>query len=72
MPLFWRFGAVVFGDLGNVSSDFSNDYFYHLKYSYGSGLRVALNKTEKLNLRLDYGIGRGHSQGFYFQLGEAF
>lgn len=71
-PLFWRFGAVAFGDLGNVSGELSNDYLYHLKYSYGSGLRFGLDKTERLNLRLDYGIGRGHSQGFYFQLGEAF
>ncbi len=45
--------------------------FDQLKYSYGGGLRVMLSKSEKLNLRLDYGIGE-QSSGFYFQLGEAF
>ena len=39
---------------------------------YGGGLRIALNQTERLNLRLDYGIGAGKSNGFYLQLGEAF
>jgi len=46
--------------------------FEHFKYSYGGGLRVALNQKEKLNLRLDYGLAKGGSQGFYLQLGEAF
>ncbi len=71
-PLFKRFGAVVFGNMGDVGhtpSDFSLD---GLKYSYGGGLRFALNKTEKLNLRLDYGVGKGDNSGIYLQLGEAF
>lgn len=71
-PLFWRLGAVVFGGIGNVSSHFEDSDFNYLKYSYGGGLRIALNKAERLNLRLDYGIGRGSNNGFYFQLGEAF
>jgi len=72
VPLFWRLGAAAFagiGDVGKSIADFGLDF---PKYSFGGGFRVALNKTEKLNLRLDYGIGRGHSNGFYFQLGEAF
>lgn len=72
VPIFWRIGAVVFGDFGNVASKLSDIDFQYLKYSYGGGLRVALNKTEKLNLRLDYGISAGSSNGFYLQLGEAF
>jgi outer membrane protein assembly factor BamA len=71
-PLFWRLGAVVFGGIGDVSGDHSQNQFNSLKYSYGGGLRIALNKTERLNLRLDYGAGRYSSHGFYFQLGEAF
>jgi len=71
VPLFWRFGAVAFGDIGNVAEKLSGINFQYLKYSYGGGIRIALNKAEKLNLRLDYGIGQG-SSGFYFQLGEAF
>ena len=72
VPLFWRLGAVGFAGMGNVGPELKSINFDYLKYSYGGGLRVALNKNEKLNLRLDYGIARKHSQGFYLQIGEAF
>jgi outer membrane protein assembly factor BamA len=71
VPLFWRFGAVGFAGLGNVSPELHDLNFDDVKLSYGGGVRIALNRAEKLNLRLDYGLGR-HSQGFYLQLGEAF
>ena len=71
IPLFWRLGAVAFGDVGNVGSTMSALNFENLKYTYGGGVRVALDRKEKLNLRLDYGITRS-SSGFYLQLGEAF
>lgn len=70
-PLFWRLGAVAFGDVGNVGANLSELNFQDIKYTYGGGLRLALNKSEKLNLRLDYGIAKA-SSGFYLQLGEAF
>jgi outer membrane protein assembly factor BamA len=72
IPLFWRIGAVGFADMGNVGSELKEVDLSHYKYSYGGGLRVALNQKEKLNLRLDYGLAKGGSQGFYLQLGEAF
>lgn len=72
IPLFWRIGAVGFADAGNVGPELKDIDFHHVKYSYGGGLRVALDQKEKLNLRLDYGIAKGSSQGFYLQLGEAF
>jgi outer membrane protein assembly factor BamA len=73
IPLYRRLGAVAFGGIGNVGSSFAVLNFEEMKYSYGGGMRFALSKSEKLNLRLDYGIGRGKkTQGFYFQLGEAF
>ncbi|HMH21440.1 MAG TPA: BamA/TamA family outer membrane protein [Puia sp.] len=70
--LIGRLGAVGFGDMGNVGGHVSDLNFQCLKYSWGGGLRIALNKTEKLNLRLDYGVSGGSSHGFYLQLGEAF
>jgi hypothetical protein len=42
-----------------------------LKPSLGSGLRYAIDKKEKLNLRLDVGFGH-HSYGLYFNITEAF
>ncbi len=67
-----RFGAVVFagtGDVGHTVTDYSLSC---LKYSYGAGLRFAVDKKEKLNIRLDYGVAGRHNNGLYFQLGEAF
>jgi len=71
VPLWWRFSAVGFGSIGNVGPELKDIDFQCLKYSFGGGLRIALNQKERLNLRLDYGIAQG-SQGFYLQLGEAF
>jgi outer membrane protein assembly factor BamA len=71
VPIAGRIGVVGFAGIGNVGAELKGIDFHCLKYSYGGGLRIALNKTEKLNLRLDYGLGQ-HSQGFYLQLGEAF
>ncbi len=71
-PLYKRFSAVVFGGTGTVGRTFADYSLRDLKYSYGGGLRIAVNKKEKLNIRLDYGIGQGSNNGFYLQLGEAF
>ena len=70
--IYKRLGAVAFGGAGNVSKDLSDYSVNDLKYSYGGGIRFALDKKEKLNLRIDYGIGQGKNNGFYLQLGEAF
>ena len=71
VPLFWRLGAVGFGGVGNVGPEVKDLNFQDCKFSYGGGLRIALNRSEKLNLRLDYGLAKV-SRGFYLQLGEAF
>ena len=71
IPVWWRFGVVGFWSIGNVAPELKDVDLQCLKYSFGGGVRIALNETERLNLRLDYGIAQG-SQGFYLQLGEAF
>ncbi|MBC7568211.1 MAG: BamA/TamA family outer membrane protein [Spirosoma sp.] len=74
IPLFWRIGAVGFAGVGNNGDRLTDLNLHDLKYSVGGGLRVALNRKERLNLRVDYGWGLGQSvsNGLYFQLGEAF
>lgn len=67
-----RFGLVAFAGFGNVAHTIDGLNLRNLKYSIGGGMRYALNKSEKLNLRIDYGIGKGINRGLYFQLGEAF
>ena len=66
-----RWGAVGFLGAGDVANSISNFNLKSIKPSYGAGIRFKLDKTENLNLRLDYGIGKGSSH-FYFTIAEAF
>lgn len=56
---------------GNVANTLTN-LSYHIKPNYGIGIRGWLNRSEKLNLRLDWGFGEKNIQGVYFTVGEAF
>ncbi len=69
MPVYKRFGVVAFAGLGKVYNPASVN-LDGLHYSYGAGIRVKVNKREKLNLRLDYALGDPHYSG-YFYLGFA-
>ncbi|MGZ4034836.1 MAG: BamA/TamA family outer membrane protein [Bacteroidia bacterium] len=71
VPLFWKFSMCTFGDIGNVYHS-REDLRSPLKYSFGEGLRIALLKKDKLNLRLDYGYYTKKNQGFYLNVGECF
>lgn len=73
VPVYKRLSAVGFAGTGDVAGRFSTVSLQRLKYSYGGGLRFAVNKNEKLHVRLDYGVGSGKgNNGFYVQFGEAF
>lgn len=69
--IFRRLGMVAFGGLGRVAANLSEFSFTGLKPSFGSGLRMAIDKSEKLNARLDFGFGT-QSHGVYLNLAEAF
>lgn len=71
LPLFWRFGAVAFAGLGGVAHTPTAFRFDAPEWSLGGGLRLLLNRDEKLNLRADFGVGRD-SFGFYVNAGEVF
>jgi hemolysin activation/secretion protein len=71
-PIYHWLKGVVFGGSGTVSHDIKAFEIQNVKSSFGGGLRIALSKKEKLNLRIDYGIGQGKNNGLYLQLGEAF
>jgi len=71
IPLFWRFGAVFFGGVGRVANQVEELTFDDLHFNYGAGIRFTLDAKEKLNLRLDVGVG-GKKTGFYLTFGEAF
>lgn len=70
--LFWRFGGVAFAGFGDVAPGLDEFRFNELKYVAGLGGRFQAMKDEKLNIRLDAGIGRGGQYAFYLSIKEAF
>lgn len=66
-----RLAFVVFVASGGTARDPSGFAVDQLHTAGGAGLRFALTPGDRLNIRLDYGVGRG-SSGFYITLGEAF
>lgn len=64
-----RHGVVVWGGAGNVFSKFNKFRWKETLPSYGLGYRWEFKN--RVNIRLDYGIGKGQSS-FYFNINEAF
>lgn len=67
--IYGRSGAVVWAGAGNVFPKFSEFEWSHTLPSFGVGYRWEFKS--RVNVRLDYGIGRGQS-AFYFNINEAF
>ncbi|WP_201986135.1 BamA/TamA family outer membrane protein [Hymenobacter rubidus] len=70
--LFWRLNGAVFGGIGQVGDSLDSFGEGGLKVAGGGGIRFQFNRHDRLNARLDYGVGRGGSSGVYFSIGEAF
>jgi outer membrane protein assembly factor BamA len=71
MPVWQRFGLAGFAGYGDVADKLRHFELESFKYSVGWGIRYLFNRAEKINLRLDFGYGKGSSQ-FYINLTEAF
>jgi outer membrane protein assembly factor BamA len=70
--LFWRLGGVAFAGFGDVAPGLDKFNLDELKYIVGLGGRFQAMKDEKLNIRLDAGVGRGGQYAFYLSIREAF
>ncbi|MEL6180898.1 MAG: BamA/TamA family outer membrane protein [Myxococcota bacterium] len=70
-PIYWRFGAVAFVSAGQARSELSDFGPDRIRVAGGGGVRFALIPRDRINLRLDYGVGPGETQ-FYFNIREAF
>lgn len=77
----WKhLGIVGFVSAGQVFEDAADFGLSEFRFSAGGGLRILLNKEQRTNIRLDYGIGFqenaagvGRKQrGFYITVNEAF
>jgi Omp85 superfamily domain len=67
----WRgIGGVVFGNINTVSEPKGN--IQYLNPAAGAGIRLALSKAQRINLRVDYAKGLNDNGGIYFHVTEAF
>jgi outer membrane protein assembly factor BamA len=71
-PLLKRVGVAAFYGAGSVAPRLGALKLGEARGAGGVGLRLALDTKEKINIRIDQGIGQGGSSGTYFTLGEAF
>ncbi|WP_190242750.1 BamA/TamA family outer membrane protein [Hymenobacter lapidiphilus] len=70
--LFWRIDGAVFGAVGQVAPNLDDYTIDGLRYAGGAGIRFRFNRLDRLNIRLDYGVGSGGNSGIIFAVGEAF
>ena len=70
-PIYWRFRGVTFLGAGDVAHRLDEWASNGLKVAGGGGLRFSLNEQERLNLRLDVGVGID-TWGAYLGISEAF
>lgn len=71
IPIWWRFGAVLFFGVGKVQHEMMEFFFRDLKYAGGFGVRFQLSKDKKINFRFDMGF-TPEGFNFYFNVLEAF
>ncbi len=69
--LLWRVSSVAFISTGTVAPHIRDFMMQNFQVAGGIGLRIALTKPDRLNLRIDRGWGPG-STATYFTVGEAF
>ena len=70
-PVYRIIGAVAFAGAGDVGPSAHHLDLFEYKPTYGGGIRLNLDKKNKLTLRLDAAFGY-QTHAYYFSIGEAF
>jgi outer membrane protein assembly factor BamA len=66
------FGGVLFANSTTASNPITGqDLFFSIAPAGGFGLRIKMNKKDRTNICVDYGIGRSFT-GIYFNIRETF
>jgi hypothetical protein len=66
-----RWGMVAFAGFGGIDEDLGGFDFTNPLPSVGAGLRFMLSEKNRLNLSVDYAVGKD-SDAWYFSVGESF
>jgi outer membrane protein assembly factor BamA len=64
--------GAAFASIGAVGTELHEIKRADLRYTYGTGLRVLVNKAKHLYARLDFAVSTQGDSGFYFRIADAF
>ena len=70
-PVWWRFGMILFGSVGQVAPQLDKLAVNSSKFAAGIGFRIDIIPEERMAVRFDLGFSKDGSQ-FYITFGEAF
>lgn len=71
-PIWKFFHGSFFLANGQVVPKWEAWHWQNQRYTYGAGLRVLVNRKERIFVRLDYGRSTDGSSGFYIRVNESF
>jgi len=71
-PIVWRFGAVLFGGVGQTAPTAESFTADEWVLAGGAGLRFAVSPSQRLNIRVDVGYSDDDGLNFYIGAMEAF
>ncbi|WP_081413831.1 BamA/TamA family outer membrane protein [Eisenibacter elegans] len=69
--LWKRLGAAVFSNVHSVTEPDTQQWQYW-NLAVGAGLRVMIDKQDRVNVRVDYAVGKDDNSGLYIIFAEAF
>ncbi|PIB33975.1 hypothetical protein BFP72_00270 [Reichenbachiella sp. 5M10] len=72
MPIWKMIGVVAFASAGRVAPNLGAMALDGLWYGGGAGLRIMVDRKNRANLRLDYGLGEEGASAFVIGFTEAF
>jgi hypothetical protein len=71
-PIYKRFGGVSFMSVGSVAPKYVDLLNLNYRLAFGAGLRFTLNKSDRVRMRLDYGLTPKEGGAFYLTVNEVF
>lgn len=70
--LWWRLGFTVWAGGALTPVKWYTFFDHPIKPNFGLGLRIMLNRKDRLNIRVDQGFGNKSQRGLYLDIAEAY
>ncbi|HEY9048099.1 MAG TPA: BamA/TamA family outer membrane protein [Ohtaekwangia sp.] len=70
--IWWRLGLAVWAGAALTPEKWYTLSDHSVKPNAGIGLRIMMNRKDRLNVRVDQGFGKKDQRGFYLDIAEAY